>query len=379
MIYRFGDCALDTNLYTLQRGGQTCRLRLKVFRMCLYLLEHRDRVVSREELCTQVWPGQFVSQTTLEGVIRLVRQVVGDSGRTQHVIQTLHGHGYRFVASVEEHPPPITGGEPAQAAPLRNTLSASAPGHSAGIPIASDLIAVLEPEEPLNTGQPDERRHGAPRANKQGGYNRWGTLPGEHWGAQARVGWRWWMARMGTPLSIVTLVVVGAWSLWLGVRAQDTVPFDKSRIAVLPFIDLSAEVDQTYFADGITENLIAELARIHGLSVIARTSVMKYKGSLKDVATIGRELQVGTIVEGRVRRRENQVQITAQLIDVASQGHMWSQEYHRELTEVLGIQSDIATRVAQWLNVQVTAGPGHERLRADPVSGPVVQKMGMGQ
>ena len=83
MIYRFGDCILDTNLCTLERGGQTFRLRLKVFRMCLYLLEHRDRVVSREELCAQVWPGQFVSQATLEGVIRLVRQAVGDSGRTQ--------------------------------------------------------------------------------------------------------------------------------------------------------------------------------------------------------------------------------------------------------------------------------------------------------
>ena len=102
MIYHFGDCALDTNLYTLQRGGQEFRLRLKVFRMCLYLLEHRDRVVSREELCAQVWPGQFVSQATLEGVIRLVRQAVGDSGRTQRIIQTLHGHGYRFVAPVEE-------------------------------------------------------------------------------------------------------------------------------------------------------------------------------------------------------------------------------------------------------------------------------------
>src|SRR6266545_1404120 len=73
MIYVFGDCELDTCLYTLQRAGQTVRLRPKVFRACLYLLEHRDRVVSREELCVQVWPGQFISQATLEGVIRAVR------------------------------------------------------------------------------------------------------------------------------------------------------------------------------------------------------------------------------------------------------------------------------------------------------------------
>src|SRR5918996_4839358 len=104
MIYRFGECELDTSLYTLQRGGQSIRLRPKVFRVCLYLLEHRDRVVTREELCAQVWPGQFISQATLEGVIRSARQAVGDNGRTQGIIQTLHGYGYRFVAAVEGHP-----------------------------------------------------------------------------------------------------------------------------------------------------------------------------------------------------------------------------------------------------------------------------------
>src|SRR5262245_41944469 len=102
MIYRFSECELDTSLYTLQRRGQTIRLRPKVFRVCLHLLEHRDRVVTREELCAQVWPDQFISQATLEGVIRTVRQVVGDSGQAQSVIQTLHGYGYRFVADVEE-------------------------------------------------------------------------------------------------------------------------------------------------------------------------------------------------------------------------------------------------------------------------------------
>ena len=113
MIYRFGDCELDTSLYTLQRGGQTIRLRPKVFRVCLCLLEHRDRVVTREELCAQVWPDQFISQATLEGVIRTVRQVVGDSGQAQSVIQTLHGYGYRFVAAVEECPAKSTGGRSA--------------------------------------------------------------------------------------------------------------------------------------------------------------------------------------------------------------------------------------------------------------------------
>jgi TolB-like protein/Flp pilus assembly protein TadD len=131
---------------------------------------------------------------------------------------------------------------------------------------------------------------------------------------------------------------------------------DKSRIAVLPFINLGAEGDHSYFADGMTEELITQLSQIHGLTVIARTSVMKYKGTLKDVSTIGHELRVGTLLDGSVRRMDNQVRISAQLIDVVSQGHLWSQEYDRELTGVFDIQRDIATRVAQRLKVQLSAG-----------------------
>ena len=163
------------------------------------------------------------------------------------------------------------------------------------------------------------------------------------------------VARVGLALVIVILLI-GAVGPLAGWSESERVPLDKSRIAVLPFIDLSAEGDSAYFADGMTEELIAQLSQIRGLTVIARTSVMKYKGTVKDVATIGRELRVGTILEGSVRRVDNQVRISAQLIDVASQSYLWSQEYDRELTGVFGIQSDIATRVAQRLKVQLSAG-----------------------
>src|SRR5918996_6506789 len=152
MTYVFGDCELDTCLYTLRRAGQTIRLRPKVFRVCLYLLEHRDRVVTREELCAQVWPGQFISQATLEGVIRLVRQGVGDSGRTQRIIQTLHGYGYRFVASVEGHPGNGMGGQASLAAALLLTPEASE-GDETDVVAAS----VSSDEEPQ--GKPNLRRH----------------------------------------------------------------------------------------------------------------------------------------------------------------------------------------------------------------------------
>jgi pentatricopeptide repeat protein len=356
MIYVFGDCELDTSLYTLQRAGQTIRLRPKVFRVCLYLLEHRDRVVSREELCAQVWPGQFISQATLEGVIRTVRQAVGDSGQTQGIIQTLHGYGYRFVAGVEERPTKCVGKE--------EPPGASTFGEAEGI--AGPIASAQESEPSPGPVQPDEVRHSTMRQDGDGAQVKASVAVAEQPSAGPRAQRRWPAAGVLQALAVSILVIVGGWALWLAVRTDTSVPLDKSRIAVLPFVNLSAEADNTYFADGMTEELIAQLSRIRGLTVIARTSVMKYKDTLKDVATIGRELQVGTILEGSVRKEGNHVRISAQLIDVASQGHLWSQEYDRALKGVFEIQHDIAARVAQQLKVQMSAG---ERQRIDEPQG----------
>jgi len=359
MIYSFGDCELDTCLYALQRAEQTIRLRPKVFRVCLYLLEHRERVVSREELCAQVWPGQFISQATLEGVIRSVRQAVGDSGQAQGIIQTLHGYGYRFVAKVEERPPPGEKRETARIADVVRLPETSAQAQTAVV-----TAAVASAPEPLALGEPiwqgDTRRqasgpNGHRADDRDGVRNAW--LP-----SHLRIRLRLSRLRVVPLLLIVAVMLAGGWAMWWTGGGAQTGLLDKSRIAVLPFVNLSSEADHSYFADGMTEELIAQLSQIHGLTVIARTSVMKYKGTLKDVATIGRELRVGTLLEGSVRRMDNQVRISAQLIDVATQGHLWSQEYDRELTGVFEIQRHIATHVAQRLKVQLSAG---ERRRIE--------------
>ncbi len=133
---------------------------------------------------------------------------------------------------------------------------------------------------------------------------------------------------------------------------------DKYRIAVLPFTNISADAENEYFSDGMTEELISKLSRLRDLKVIARTSVMQYKDTGKSVAEIGRELQVGTILEGSVRKAGDRLRITAQLVDVESQGHLWSQDYDRTLDDVFAIQSDVAESVADAL--QVTLGPGEK-------------------
>lgn len=128
-------------------------------------------------------------------------------------------------------------------------------------------------------------------------------------------------------------------------------PLDAHRIAVLPFTNLSTGANDAYFADGLTEELISQLSRINDLRVIARTSVLQYKNANKGVDVIGRELEVGTILEGSVRKAGDKVRITAQLIDVPSQTHHWSRDYDRRLENIFEVQSDIAKKVGDALRI----------------------------
>ena len=125
------------------------------------------------------------------------------------------------------------------------------------------------------------------------------------------------------------------------------------RVAALPLAIISSDQQDEYFADGLTEEIINTLSSIPGLKVIARTSVMKYKEASKSVGEIGRELRVGTILEGSVRKAGGRLRITIQLIDVGSESPIWSQKYDRELEDVFKIQTDIAERVAEALKVQL--------------------------
>jgi len=157
----------------------------------------------------------------------------------------------------------------------------------------------------------------------------------------------------GIAAFLVLLIAAGLY-LRPGEKVEKEAIFSdrRYRIAVLPFANISPDPQDEYFADGMTEELISTLSKIGDLRVIARTSVMQYKGVAKSIGDIGRELKVGTILEGSVRKADNKLRITAQLIDANSQEHLWSQDYDRELQDVFAIQSDIAARIAHALKVQ---------------------------
>jgi adenylate cyclase len=129
--------------------------------------------------------------------------------------------------------------------------------------------------------------------------------------------------------------------------------FDKKRIAILPFANISLDPNDEYFADGMTEELISRMSKISDLKVIARTSVMAFKGEKKKITDIAKELQVGTIVEGSVRKAGNKIRITAQLIDTRSGDHLWADSFDDEIEDVFQIQSEIASKIANLLQIQL--------------------------
>ncbi len=132
---------------------------------------------------------------------------------------------------------------------------------------------------------------------------------------------------------------------WEGSLMSSKPLLPADRIAVLPFVSMSPDPNDEYFADGLTEELIDKLCKVRGLEVISRTSVMNYKKEKKNTSQIGRELNAGTVMEGSVRKAGNRIRVTAQLINANTEGHLWSSSYDRVLDDIFAVQSDIATSV----------------------------------
>jgi len=180
---------------------------------------------------------------------------------------------------------------------------------------------------------------------------------------------RTWMR----PVLMATLVALGTW-LFVKFSSSTNPPTSASKnvsvlpaelqksIAVLPFVNMSADKDNEYFSDGITEDILNALARTPGLRVAARTSAFSFKGRNETVQRIGDALKVGVVLEGSVRRAGNQLRITAQLINVADGFHLWSDTFDRKAEDVFAIQTEVAQRVQEALKVKLLAGSSNATL-----------------
>ena len=179
---------------------------------------------------------------------------------------------------------------------------------------------------------------------------------------------RLWMTIVILTASVVAAALLtintGGWrKRWLGRTTSARI----GSLAVLPLANLSNDPEQDYFADGMTEELITDLAQIGALTVISRTSVMKYKGSTKTLPEIARELNVDGIIEGSVQRSGNRVKITAQLIQGATDRHVWARSYDRDLGDILALENEVAQAIAGEIRVSITPQEQVRLARSRPV------------
>jgi adenylate cyclase len=168
------------------------------------------------------------------------------------------------------------------------------------------------------------------------------------------------LKNVSTPLEVYKMMLP-----WDKEHKNNGTKLDTSRVAVLPFANMSPDPNDSYFADGITEEIISTLSGVSGLNVISRTSIMGYKGTTKRVKEIGGELEAGSVLEGSFRKAGNKIRVTAQLIDVRDDRHVWTHSYDRNLDDVFGVQTDIAKQVSDALRVKILA-PEIGRIEKKP-------------
>ena len=187
--------------------------------------------------------------------------------------------------------------------------------------------------------------------------------PREVAGARRLFTWRNAISGGVLALALWGVVATGWYVLYGEARGSHSV--DMQSVAVLPFVNVSANSADEYFSDGMTFEIISHLSKIVDLKVISRTSIMQYKGTTKNIRQIGQELDVAAVVEGEVQRAGDRIRINAQLIDASSDEHLWTEQYNRELTDVFAIQSDVAQQIARALRATLTPAEAG-RIEAKP-------------
>jgi TolB-like protein/DNA-binding winged helix-turn-helix (wHTH) protein len=325
---RFGDgLELDARAWELRRAGQPQRLERIPMEILLLLAEQHGKLVSREQIVEKVWgKGVYLdTDNSINGAMRKIRQALGDDSGEPRYIQTVTGLGYRFIAQPTAVSAPARGNRiTATSAELAPEPSDTAEPNATAVPVNAPAGV-----PPASSGQFVEPRRAPPAAPPTRG------LPAIVWWSSAAL--------------IVVLCVALLWVLRARSREEAAAaPAHGAMLAVLPLANLTGDPAQEYFSDGLTEELIAQLgdADPQHLSVIARTSVMRYKDAHEPVDEIARTLGAQYVLEGSVRRDSENVRITAQLVRGSDQAHVWSRQYDRKLTSVLALQGEIAAEIA---------------------------------
>ena len=323
-VFRFGRYELRPHVRELYKNGIKLKIRPQPLQVLHRLVSHPGDVVTRDQLRQQLWSADtFVDfEHSLNTAMKELRRVLGDAVAEPRYIETLPRLGYRFIASVDA----------AQIPP-------------AAVGVTHIPPAQAEPAQPLPL-QPAARGGVLDAVVKQRMSRRRRLAVGA--GVAALIGFAVWLARPGARLT--------------------SAAHPLNSLAVLPLENLSGDPSEEFFADGMTDQLITDLAKVGSLRVVSRTSVTRYKGTKKAMPEIARELDVDAIVEGSVVRSGNRVRVTAQLIEASTDRHLWAETYDGDIGDVLKLQGKVTEAIAQEVRAQLTPQQQTQLRRADVVN-----------
>jgi len=296
-LYEFGPFQIDAARRLLFRNGQPVTLTPKAFDLLLVLVENRERLVEKSELMQRIWPDSFVEETNLSQNVSTLRKALGENAKQHQYVVTVPGRGYRFVANVGISRP--------DAQQIRKDEPTT---------VTRSSVDLLDGSKP-----------------KPGVYRRTAVA----------------LAGCGLLAGII----------FLGLRWRPQIeekPIDS--LAVLPFVNSSADVSAEYLSDGISDGIIDSLSHLPNLKrVVPFSSVLRFKGKQVESLAVGRELNVRALLTGRLTQHGDDLSISVELVDVDDNKLLWGEQYDRKLADVPKLQGEIARDISEKLRLKLTA------------------------
>ena len=302
-----GTSRIDLASYQLSVNGRRVRLERQPLELLIFLVQRKGQLVTREEIVEKLWGNDvFVDvDASINAAIRKIRSALRDAPANPKYIETVVGKGYRFTGNIE----------------------------LIALPSSAAVVSGRIPRPAIAPRKP------------------------------------WSLSRIAiVPGMLVLLLATTAWVVfhWRQEHVSNA-PVIRS-IVVLPLTNFSGDPSQNYFADGMTDEITTDLAKVSSLKVISRTSAMRYQATSKPLREIARELQVDAIVEGSVVRAGDKVRVTAQLIDAINDRHIWAETYERDLGDVLSVQNTVALEIARQVRARLTPSDQQRLGRSTPVN-----------
>jgi len=302
-LFEFDAYRLDAAERLLLRGNVPVPLEPKVFETLLVLIRHGGRLVTKDQLMKEVWPDTFVEESNLVRHISILRKALSSGGEEPPYIETVSKIGYRFIGHLR--------------APTAEQTE---------LILESAKVSIIVEEDEDNS-----RTNGLVRKNKH-----------TYFSATKR---RWLAA--GLALAIAAAGVTAAAIYFQSSRTQ---PIDS--VAILPFVNISEHPETEYLSDGITENLTNSLSQLPGLKVMSRNSVLRYKQKPTDAQQAGSTLGVRAVLTGKVILRGDDLIVSAELVDVLDNRHLWGDSYVRKLTDLQNVQRELTRDISQQLRLK---------------------------